>query len=217
MLSHDLRVVYLHGFASSPRSRKAGFFAEKLAAEGISVEIPTLDEGQFERLSITRQLRLLDRSIGDLPVVLIGSSLGGYLAALYAALHSTVARLLLLAPAFRFHDLWTTRMNPRDLAAWKEAGCVPIFHYGEAREMSIGYELIADAAQYAPEPDFRQPALIFHGTRDTSVPVEFSADFVRSHANARLIRMDSGHELTDVLEQIWERAKGFLINGLAPN
>lgn len=215
MLSHELRVFYLHGFASSPRSRKAGFFAEKLAAEGVSVEIPVLDEGEFERLSITGQLRLLEQTIGDTPVLLIGSSLGGYLAALYAARHSTVARLLLLAPAFRFHDLWTTRMNPRDLATWKESGSVPIFHYGEAREMPIGYQLIADAAQYEPAPDFGQPALIFHGTRDTSVPIEYSADFVRNHPNARLIRMDSGHELTDVLGQIWDDSKAFLISGLA--
>jgi pimeloyl-ACP methyl ester carboxylesterase len=97
------------------------------------------------------------------------------------------------------------------LNSWKEKGSLPIFHYGEARDMPIGYRLIEDAAQYEPLPDFSQPALLFHGTADQSVPIEYSAEFVQNHPNACLIRMQSGHELTDVLDQIWEQASTFLL------
>lgn len=213
MLSDRLRVLYLHGFASTPRSRKAQFFKEMLAREGLNLEIPALDEDDFEHLTITGQLRVIRQTAAEGQVVLIGSSLGGYLAALHAARNPNVLRLVLLAPAFRFHELWTTSISPERLTAWKATGTAPVFHYGEGRDVPISYKLIEDAAHYEPWPDFRQPALIFHGNRDTSVPVEYSAEFVQNHVNARLICMDSGHELTDVLDAIWAQSKKFILGG----
>ena len=210
-MSDHLRVLYLHGFASSPQSRKAQFFAEKLAACGVRMDIPALDRGDFEHLTITAQLEIVDRAASGHPVALIGSSLGGYLAALYAARNTNVLRVVLLAPAFQFHHLWTSRLNAQQLEDWRNKGSVPIFHYGERREVPISYGLIQDAAQYEPWPDFPQPALIFHGTEDASVPVEYSVEFVRTHPNAHLIRMPSGHELTDVLDEIWRQSSEFLL------
>jgi len=93
------RVVYLHGFASSPSSTKARYFREKLEAAGAVVDVPDLAEGDFQHLTITGQMRVLERVAGGRPVSLIGSSMGGYLAALYAARHTEVERLALLAPA----------------------------------------------------------------------------------------------------------------------
>src|SRR5581483_7068320 len=129
MLSDHLRVLYLHGFASGASSRKARFFAEKLSALGVRVEVPILDEGNFQNLTLTGQLKVIDRAIHQEPVTLIGSSLGDYLAALYAADHPEVQRLLLLAPAFRFHHLWSTGMDAQTLERWRETGSLPIFHY----------------------------------------------------------------------------------------
>src|SRR5690242_10304688 len=106
MLSARLRVLYLHGFASSPGSRKARFFAERLRKVGCKVEIPDLAQGGFKHLTISGQLQLLERLAAGEPVMLIGSSLGGYLAALYASQHPEVDRMILLAPAFRFRELW---------------------------------------------------------------------------------------------------------------
>ena len=217
MLPDQLRVLYLHGFASSPGSRKARFFAQKLRAAGAHVEIPALDGGDFQTLTITRQLHLVDNLAANEPVVLIGSSLGGYVAGLYAARNSSVQRLILLAPAFQFHHLWTTNMTADELSFWRKTGTLPIFHYGEAREMAIGYQLIEDAAQYEPWPNFSQPALIFHGTQDSDVPVLYSAEFVKNHPNAHLIQMNSGHELTDVMDQIWEQSSAFLVKGSIRN
>ena len=59
-------------------------------------------------------------------------------------------------------------------------------------------------------PDFRQEALIFHGTGDAVVPVELSREFVASRPNARLREMDSDHELLDVLDVITGEAVPFL-------
>ena len=94
------RILYLHGFASSPASSKARFFAARLRAAGGRVEIPDLAAGDFEHLTITGQLRVIEQAAAGEPVALMGSSLGGYLAGLYAARHPEVSRVILLAPAF---------------------------------------------------------------------------------------------------------------------
>ncbi len=141
MLSDHLRVLYLHGFASSPASRKARYFSQHLQELGFPVEIPDLAEGRFEALTISGQLRVIERAAGHEPVMLIGSSLGGYLAALYAALHPEVRKLVLLAPAFQFYQLWTDALGPERLDLWRKTGTLPILHYGEGREMPIGYQL----------------------------------------------------------------------------
>jgi uncharacterized protein len=216
MLLAGLRVLYLHGFASSPASHKASFFKGRLASLGVRLKIPELCEGNFERLTITGQLNVIERIIGtsrsnNERIVLIGSSLGGYLAALYASRHSEVARLILLAPAFAFSELWTNELGPERLGLWRKNGTMPVFHYGEGREAPIGYQLMEDARAYEPFPRFRQPAVIFHGTQDRVVPVQYSLRFAQAHENVRLVQLESGHELTDVLDEIWQDVKNFCV------
>ena len=207
------RVVYLHGFASSPRSSKAQFFRQKLTAEGFEVDVPRLDGGHFESLTITGQLGVVDQAVRGGPVILFGSSMGGYLAALYAARHiEAVVGLVLLAPAFQFPERWRERYTPQQLEKWKQDGSTPVFHYGENREMNLGYQLMDDSALYEDEPNVRQPVLIFHGTNDDVVPPEVSEAFCHSHPNAKLCLFNSGHELTDVLDPMWQRAHEFLAN-----
>ena len=215
MLLVDLRVLYLHGFASSPASQKACFFKQRLASLGIGLEIPDLCDGNFERLTITGQLKIIERAIETSRgrrerLVLIGSSLGGCLAALYASRHWEVDSLILLAPAFLFSELWANELGPERLTLWKQNGSMPVFHYAQGRDVPIGYQLLEDARCYEPFPAFCQPALIFHGTRDPVVPVQYSLTFAQTHTNVRLVQLESGHELTDVLEKIWENVKNFL-------
>src|SRR6185369_886976 len=166
------RIVYLHGFASSPHSSKAQFFRRKFAERRIPMEIPQLDEGRFEELTVSSQLAVIDRAVGEQPAILIGSSLGGYLAALYASRHpSQIEKLVLLAPAFQSPRRWRERYSPEDWERWRREGSAPVFHYGEGRELRLGYQFIEDAARYEDEPDFPQRALILHGIHDNVVPV----------------------------------------------
>lgn len=78
--------------------------------------------------------------------------------------------------------------------------------------MPIGYQLMEDAGQYEQFPVFPQPALIFHGTQDRVVPVQYSVAFAASHENVRLVQLESDHELTGVLHEIWREAKAFLLD-----
>jgi uncharacterized protein len=205
-----MKILYLHGFASSPASRKATFFAERLRLMGFQVEIPALEAGNFEGLTVSGQLQLAEQTLKNEPAILIGSSLGGYLSALYAARHPEVIGLILLAPAFSFANLWKSEMSAQQLAQWKQNGSIRVFHYGSGREMLIGYGLLEDAACFEPYPAVNQPVLIFHGNQDRAVPVQESIKFSESRPNVRLIRLESGHELTDVLDVIWQRSAEFL-------
>jgi pimeloyl-ACP methyl ester carboxylesterase len=205
------RVIYLHGFASSPQSRKAQFFAEKCSQEGFSVDIPDLASGDFEHLTISGQLQIVERAMDGQPAILVGSSLGGYLAALYAARHQEIQKVILLAPAFGFNDLWTAELGAERLQIWRENGTMPIFHYGEGRELPLAFNLMEDSAQYEAFPDVRQPGLIFHGLDDPLVPIAQSRTFAAGRSNIRLLELRSGHELTDVLDDMWLASRDFVL------
>jgi uncharacterized protein len=204
------RFVYLHGFASSPGSRKARFFEERFRELGIGLEIPDLAEGNFRNLTLSAQLNVLERLCGDDPVALIGSSMGGYLAALYAARHPEVRKLVLLAPAFSFASRWPETLGEQAMEQWKRTNTLRVFHYSEGREVELGYQLIEDAQQYEAYPDFTQPALIFQGVNDTLVPPEYAETFTARHANANLWLLDSDHDLVNVLDEMWRETEKFL-------
>ena len=202
-------IIYLHGFASGPSSTKARYFRELFARDQIAMETPDLAEGDFEGLTLTRQLGVVERVAGGRAVSLIGSSMGGYLAALYAARHPEVVRVVLLAPAFGFARRWTAALSPA-AEEWKRTGKLEIFHYAEKRPRAVGWQLIEDGYQYEDEPEFVQPGLICHGTRDTHVPPEWSAKFARARPGVRLELVDCGHEMIEVLEQIGPKVREFL-------
>jgi pimeloyl-ACP methyl ester carboxylesterase len=205
------RILYFHGFASGPQSGKARFFADAFRRRGVEIEIPDLAQGDFEHLTITGQLDLIARIARNEPVSLIGSSMGGYLAALYAAAHTEVRRVVLLAPAFAFGALWPDVLGPNRLSEWERTRWLDVFHYGEGRMRRVGYGLIEDVRAHPPYPDFAQPALIFHGAHDDVVPPAYSERFAACHPNVRLEVLDSGHELHNVLDYMAPHVVDFLL------
>jgi pimeloyl-ACP methyl ester carboxylesterase len=206
-----MRFLYIHGFASSPQSRKAGQFRAALASRGIRSEIPAMDGGNFEHLTISGQLNVVEKIIDGEPVCLIGSSMGGFLAALYASTHPEVSRLALLAPAFGFAGRWDKKIRQEKLDEPAPAD-FEVFHYGDNCLRRVHYGLIEDALRFPAAPDFAQPALIFHGLQDDVVPIEYSRGFARTHPNVRLVELDSDHELLNVLDQIIGEAIPFLLD-----
>ena len=207
-----MKFIYLHGFASSPLSRKAQFFAGKLRDLGFEVEVPHLESEGFRNLTVSGQLKVIEGVAQGEGIRLIGSSMGGYLAALYASRHPEVQKLLLLAPAFGFAERWKLRLGEAKMAEWKRDGYLEMMHYATGKPEPVGYGLIEDGLRFDAEPAFTQPAMIFHGTEDDVVPVSLSRDFIAKQPNASLREMKSGHELTDVMEEIWEESKSFLVN-----
>jgi len=209
------RIVYLHGFASGPTSEKAQFFRQRFAQLGIGLDIPDLADGNFERLTITGQLEVIERASRGEPVTLIGSSMGGYLATLFAARHMEVEKLVLMAPAFCFSTRWPETLGQTTMEEWQRSGVLKVFHYSQGRTIELGYQLIQDGRQYEDYPPVQQPTLIFHGKNDTVVPADLSVQFAGRYPQAQLHLMESDHELLNVLDDMWMETEEFLFRDQA--
>ncbi len=211
-----LHVFYLHGFASSAKSTKARVFAERLATFGLPLHCPDFNEPDFSTMTVTRMIGQVEDAIAALPpapVVLIGSSLGGFVAwhTMARRESSPGDRLVLLAPAFDFGTIRMARLGEASVAAWREAGQIAVFHHAYGRSMMLGYELYEDAQQYdSAAVPVDVPTLVFQGQRDSSVDPAAVARFVAGRPNVVLDRLDDEHQLLDSLDVIWEKTARFI-------
>ena len=205
-------VLYLHGFASGSTTSKGVFFRQRFASRGVEVDLPDLSGGDFEHLTLTSQLDVIGGCVGRRrPAAVIGSSLGGYLGALYAARHPGECRaLVLLAPGFGFARRWPESLGDEEVRLCRERGWREVYHYGLQRSCRLGYQLLEDGRRYEDYPDVRDPTLVIHGTRDDVVDPRFSQEFARGRANVTLHLIDSDHELLEALDPIWELVEVFL-------
>jgi uncharacterized protein len=218
--------LYLHGFASGPNSRKALFFAERYAQQGIDLIIPDFNLGGFAEFTISRQLQQAASYFSEIspetePITLIGSSLGGWAALLLAEQYPQVQRLILLAPAIGFPEPWLSRLAPNVLQTWQQNGSWPVYHYIEKQQIPLSYNFVLDAQQYYAAKFTRSlPTWIFHGLNDEVVPIELSRNYVLDRSQldnnqvgnqmgnnpgtVNLIELDSDHGLGNVLPKIWQ-------------
>jgi len=104
-------------------------------------------------------------------------------------------------------------LGERTMDEWKRTNTLKVFHYSEGREVELGYQLVQDASQYEAYPEAGQPVLIFQGRNDMVVPPEYAVTFAERHPSARLRLLDSDHELTNVLDDMWMETEEFLFGG----
>ncbi len=223
LTSHTaLNFLYLHGFASSPTSRKAKFFQLKIEQQSWRCVTPDLNVPTFEQLSIASQMEISQASASQLgagPLVLVGSSMGGLLAALLEPQLASVAALILLAPGFGITRRWPQIIGAGGMTAWKETGARQFFHYGSNSERALHYAF-TDELQNIQTEDFqvKKPTIVFHGVNDETVPLEHSIVFAAANSKlVELVQLNDGHELAQSLDQIWCDSLKFLIKqNIAP-
>ena len=206
------RHLYLHGFASGPRSAKGVAFAEHFARRGITFDRLDLRVPSFEHLRLSAMIEAAGRAIGgpDDRAVVVGSSLGGLTAARLAERDPRVTRLVLMAPAFQLRARWEQILGPA-FAEWKRTGWREVLDYTTQQPARVDFGFIEDASAIdVGFPDVRVPTLILHGTRDDSVPIEHSRRFAAERPNVELIELDDGHELTASLPRLLAEAERFL-------
>jgi uncharacterized protein len=213
-----MHVFYLHGFASSARSSKAAFFADRLRRHGIELLTPDFNDPEFATLTVTRMIGQVTAAIDALPpapVVLIGSSLGGFVAVQAAlARSSAVSRLVLLAPALDFGGNRMRSLGGVGLDEWQRTNRLPVFHYGFGRMMDVHYELYADACRYdCAGAAIAVPTQVFQGRHDDAVDPASVERWSAARPGVELHMLDDGHQLTASLDYMWREMARFL--GLA--
>jgi hypothetical protein len=207
-------IVYLHGFASGPGSTKARTIRDGFAALGVAVRCPDLTPGPegFERSTPSSMLAIAEAALSEAegPHAVVGSSLGGWVAALAAARNPAIERLVLLAPAFALHERWSARLGPVELARWRNEGSLEVFHYASARQRRIGWPFFEDAARLAAFPEVDVPSLVIAGRRDELVRLEDVESWVARSRRARLVVVDDAHELAASLDIVFRETRDFL-------
>jgi uncharacterized protein len=208
-----MNYLYLHGFASSPQSTKARFMQQRFAEMGLTLHIPDLNLTDFSTVTLSDQLDYLDRIYinNNEPLVVIGSSLGGFLAVQLAAQHTLVQKLILFAPAFGFNHRIAKTLGDENVTKWQQDDVREFYHYGLKRNVNLHFNFFTDAQKYSEEKLMRSlPMLIFHGIHDDVVPVSLSEEFTKMRSQVTLKLLDDDHALGKDLDSIWQDTKQFL-------
>ena len=207
--------LYLHGFASSPQSKKAQFLKAQFEAVGRSLHILDLNQNDFAHLTLSRQIQQgMDWVAGRDRVTILGSSFGGLTAA-WIAQQSTIKdkidRLVLLAPAFQFLNQWLPRLGSETVTQWQREGWLSVYHYSTAQKRPLSYTFITDARRYN-DADLATPipTLILHGIHDEVIHIQASRDYATQRPWAQLLELDSDHSLANAQDAIWETTRNFL-------
>jgi pimeloyl-ACP methyl ester carboxylesterase len=209
-------ILFLHGFASSTQGTKAQYLREKLGALPY-VEFHAIDMNptpkDFEYMTTTGlidRLRqyVLDHHLGQFSI--IGSSYGGLISLHYAHRFGGVEMMLLLAPGLR----WLSGgLSEEELEQWKEAGALPVRHYGFDKEIPVRYDLQVDGARYLEFISPPAPILIIHGCNDTTVPTDHSRKYAAEFPDrVQLVEVNADHDLNGHLPLIWEHVQSTLLS-----
>ncbi len=208
-----LRYAYLHGFGGSPRGTKATALAERFDALGLTLYRPELAVPSFEQQTITAALEAIDALVArEEPGArwrFVGSSLGGFVGALWAARNpERVDRMVLLAPAFRLVERWPALMGPDAFAIWERSGAF-FFVAPEGEPRPVHWEFVCDARRYPAEPDVPCPTHIVHGRRDELVPIAQSRRYAAARPHVTLTELDADHEMHGAVDAVWSEVRGF--------
>ena len=169
-------LYYIHGYQSNPRGEKATLFKETLHAVPISYQdtIP-------EEINISDCLdRISLKTRNDSSVVLIGSSLGGFLAASTALDHPNVKRLILLNPAIIPPETNLYEIEGMPLRILKEMINAKLFTQKISAQITI-----------------------LRGTQDTVVPYQWVLRFAQAQ-NATIQFFDDEHRFQKSLAKLPE-------------
>ncbi|MDH5762824.1 MAG: hypothetical protein OEZ51_07575 [Nitrospinota bacterium] len=207
------QIIYLHGFASSPQSKKASAFKKRFDELGLSLSIPDLEGGDFKHLTISGQMQVIRETMDAFPgktFALIGSSMGGYLAALTAQARPDVKATYLMCPGFNFFRRWRAAL-PKNVGKEEGgSGLIEVFNYRYNKIMVLDLGIFADAEKWQ-EINFDRPVptRIVHGVQDDTVDIGESRSFSQNHHWVSLKEVDSDHSLLSHLEWILEDCMNF--------
>ena len=214
--------IHVHGFRSSSAHRKAQFFWStrcRTATAGSILICPATGAargGSAISACPTHWDALLEllAQFRGTPVMLLGSSMGAWLAMLAAqvmlkkaarsrakARTATIAGAVLIAPAFDFFRHYFQNQPPEVLRQWRRDGVRDFTDHYDGAPYQLDYAALEDGVRHSAlerAARYDLPIRIFHGARDEVVPLELSRQFQElspdADINVRVIK-NGGHSL----------------------
>ena len=114
-------------------------------------------------------------------------------------------RLVLLAPAFGYHDLIHEQLGPEGMEAWKTKGTHTFEPHGWDEPVVLPYGFVEDAASVS-WPELHHPTAILHGIKDDVVPLANSERATEGRSNVHLEVVDDDHRLQGSLNRLVDMA-----------
>ncbi len=172
-------VILCHGMESSKESLKLTHLGATLSRAGFTVlrfDFTGSGEstGEFAAITCTRHVDDLAAAHGLLQdlgagrVAIVGSSMGGTTALMYAGAAEGVAALVTLAAPYDPRELIERDFPPRAMSRWRAQGFIEF----DGRRLHASFleeALTIDVA--AAVARIRCPTLVIHGDADATVPV----------------------------------------------
>ena len=226
----DFAVLWVHGFGSHRGGEKSAAVRAECERRGWAFAAfdfrshgdtggPLHDLSPHTLLADLHTAAGFLRDRGHARLGLVGSSMGGFAAAWFAAQHPVVG-CVLVAPAFGFLRRRWESLTPAEQHDWQATGRRRISGPYVAGE--LGYDLVADRDRFteaALAAGWHTPALIVHGLLDDAVPAADSLAFLHAAADPRVeLRLfkDGDHRLTAYKVEIAVETGRFFARFLAP-
>lgn len=217
-------LVFAHGLGSTRQGEKARALAAECARRDWAFAAFDFrghgeSDGTMPELRGSHLLADLDtitqfvRARGHETIYLVGSSMGGWAAAWFAALYpQRITACALIAPAFRFLE-WQ-RLSAGQHEQWRQTGRLRVTN--QWIDLELGAGLAEEAAQYPfaqLTERFQTSCLVLHGMLDDTVPYQTSLEFIaqcQATDVQLLLLKDGDHRLSAQKEWLAQVAGDFL-------
>jgi alpha/beta superfamily hydrolase len=199
--------ILCHGMESDKSSEKLIFLSRALAQAGVAAlrfDFSFVGEssGKFQDLADNGEVddlraaydRMQERYPGK--IAILGSSMSGTVALLFAAQQPQVAALATLAAPLRPEDFPKRMLTPAELQQWCAQGY--IFYHRHRLNVTM-LEDLDRIDVVAAATKVRCPALILHGDADEVVPVEEAHELYGCLMSSKRLSILTGadHRLSD--------------------
>lgn len=217
-------VILCHGMESDKNSEKLIFLGRQLAQSGVLTlrfDFAYVGEssGKFEEITYSGEVDDLQaayalvRSRRPGKTAILGSSMGGTVALLFAAQEPTVAGLVTVAAPLHPEKFPRRILTDAQLQGWRERGFT--YYHGQRLNVSLLEDLdrlnVAAAARAVS-----CPVLILHGDADEVVPVEEAYELSNCLANSKRLSIlkDTDHRFSNpaVMQKAIEEASAWLMD-----
>lgn len=200
-------VILCHGMESDKNSEKLIFLSQALAGRGIltlrfDFAYVGQSSGKFEDITYAGEVEDLSAAYALMhsrqtgKIAILGSSMGGTVALLFAAQEPAVAALVTVAAPVHPENFPKRILAPEQLRQWRERGFT--IYNRQRLNISLLEDLekinVPDAAR-----KIRCPVLILHGDADEVVPVDEAYELHACLANSKClsIRRGADHRFSD--------------------